>query len=52
MVPAGLDDVSCYPNLFAELRARGHAEATLAAIAGGNIRRLLRDAERQARRGA
>lgn len=45
-VPDGLDDVSCYPNLFAELRRRGHEEATLAAIAGANVLRALRAAER------
>jgi len=43
--PEGLADVSGYPALFAELLARGWTEADCAALAGGNIRRVLRDAE-------
>ncbi len=46
--PMGLDDVSCYPNLFAELLARGWSEAKLAKLAQGNILRVMRDAERVA----
>jgi membrane dipeptidase len=44
-VPIGLEDVSCYPNLFAELLRRGWTEEHLAALANGNIRRVLGDAE-------
>ena len=43
--PIGLADVSCYPNLFAELLRRGWSEENLAKLAGGNILRALRDAE-------
>ncbi|EFX80770.1 hypothetical protein DAPPUDRAFT_196706 [Daphnia pulex] len=44
-VPVGLKDVSEYPNLFAELLARGWAEADLEKIAGLNLLRVLRGAE-------
>ncbi|HEY7738964.1 MAG TPA: dipeptidase [Candidatus Limnocylindria bacterium] len=44
-LPAGLEDVSGYPNLFAELIGRGWSEEHLAALANGNIRRVLREAE-------
>jgi membrane dipeptidase len=44
-VPSGLEDVSCYPNLFAELLARGYTDDELACIARGNILRVLRAAE-------
>jgi membrane dipeptidase len=43
--PVGLEDVSCYPNLFAELINRGWTDADLASLAWGNIRRVMRDAE-------
>ena len=46
--PVGLEDVSGYPNLFAELLRRGWSEDELAKLANGNIRRVLRDAERVA----
>ncbi|HEY2279429.1 MAG TPA: dipeptidase [Streptosporangiaceae bacterium] len=44
-MPTGLADVSCYPALFAELLDRGWSEDECAALAGGNILRVLRDAE-------
>jgi membrane dipeptidase len=44
-LPAGLHDVSRYPALFAELQRRGWSEPDLAALAGGNILRVLREAE-------
>ena len=44
-MPAGLTDVSCYPALFAELLDRGWSEDDCAALAGGNLLRVLRDAE-------
>jgi membrane dipeptidase len=44
-VPAGLHDVSQYPALFVELRRRGWSEADCKALAGGNILRVLREAE-------
>ena len=48
--PAGLEDVSMIPNLFAELLRRGYREADLAKIAQGNIRRVMRQAEAVAAR--
>jgi membrane dipeptidase len=44
-MPVGLADVSCYPALFAELLDRGWSEGDCAALAGGNVLRVLRDAE-------
>lgn len=40
-MPDGLEDVSCYPALFAELRDRGWTEDDLAAAAHGNVLRVL-----------
>ena len=47
-MPAGLADVSRYPALFAELLARGWTETDCAALAGGNVLRVLRAAEHAA----
>ena len=47
-VTAGLEDVSTYPALFAELLRRGWTEPDCAALAGGNILRALREAESHA----
>jgi membrane dipeptidase len=44
-LPDGLGDVSCYPALFAELGRRGWSDADCAALASGNILRVLREAE-------
>ena len=49
-LPEGLEDVSTYPALFAELFRRGYGEAELKAIAGGNILRVMRAAEAVAAR--
>jgi membrane dipeptidase len=46
--PVGLEDVSAYPNLFAELLNRGWSEADCAALAGGNLLRVFRAAEAHA----
>jgi membrane dipeptidase len=46
--PAELADVSGYPRLLRELAARGWSHAELAALTGGNVRRVLREAERLA----
>jgi membrane dipeptidase len=43
-LPAGLDDVSGYPVLFAELLARGWTQTDCGKLASGNILRVLRDA--------
>jgi membrane dipeptidase len=41
----GMDDVSGYPALFAELARRGYSQADLQKIASGNMLRVLRGAE-------
>lgn len=43
--PIGLEDVSRYPALFAELRQRGYTDDELRKIAGRNFLRVFRDAE-------
>ncbi|MFD7168049.1 dipeptidase [Streptomyces violascens] len=43
--PSGLDDVSGYPNLVAELLSRGWSSADLAKLTWANAVRVLRDAE-------
>jgi membrane dipeptidase len=43
--PAGLGTVSGYPLLFAELIRRGWSDANLAKLAGGNVLRVMRQAE-------
>jgi membrane dipeptidase len=48
-LPDGLQDVSCYPALFAELRTRGYSDDELRRIAGRNVLRVLRRAEHIAR---
>ncbi|RSS57737.1 membrane dipeptidase, partial [Streptomyces sp. WAC07061] len=47
--PAGLDDVSGYPNLIAELIGRGWSRADLAKLTWSNAVRVLRDAESTSR---
>jgi len=44
-LPLGLEDVSTYPALFAELLSRGYTEEELEKIAGLNMLRVLRGAE-------
>lgn len=48
--PVGLEDVSTYPVLFAELSRRGWSEDELAKLAGENVLRAWREAEAAARR--
>jgi membrane dipeptidase len=48
-LPEGLEDVSTYPALIAELLDRGWSEADCGQLASGNIVRTLRDAEATAR---
>jgi membrane dipeptidase len=43
--PLDLYDVSCFPNLFAELVRRGWSDDDLSALAGGNVLRVMRQAE-------
>ena len=49
-VPIGLEDVSKFPDLFAELVRRGWGDADLARLAGRNFLRVLRQAEAVAAR--
>ena len=46
----GLEDVSTFPNIFAELAHRGWSDADLAKLASGNALRVLAEAERVAAR--
>jgi len=48
-VPAGLNDVSKYPDLLVELMRRGWSDADVARLSGGNILRVLEQAEAVAR---
>jgi len=48
--PDGLEDVSKFPALFAELLQRGYSEEDLAKIAGRNVLRVMRRAEETSRR--
>jgi membrane dipeptidase len=48
-VPVGLEDVSKFPDLLAELLRRGWSEADVRKLAGLNALRVMRDAERVAR---
>ena len=47
-LPPGLEDVSGYPRLLAELAARGWSAADLEKLTGRNILRVLRAAEEHA----
>ncbi|HEX5960227.1 MAG TPA: dipeptidase [Rhodanobacteraceae bacterium] len=48
--PAGLDGVDKYPALFEELARRGWSDDELADLAGRNLLRVMRDAEKVAQR--
>jgi len=41
VAPEGMEDISCLPVLFEELRERGYSESDIALIAGGNFLRLI-----------
>jgi membrane dipeptidase len=43
-LPDGLEDVSCYPALLAELMRRGWTGEDCGKLAGGNILRVMREA--------
>jgi membrane dipeptidase len=45
IAPEGLGTVADYPRLFAELIRRGWSDRNLAKLAGGNVLRVLRQAE-------
>ena len=46
----GLEGVSTYPAIFAELSRRGWSDEVLMKLAGENLLRAMREAERTARR--
>ena len=48
--PVGLEDVSTFPALLAELSRRGWTEEDMAKVAGENVLRAWREAEATARR--
>jgi membrane dipeptidase len=48
--PDGLEDVSKFPALFAELIRRGWTDADLTKLAGGNLLRVMRQVEATAKR--
>jgi membrane dipeptidase len=50
MLPTDLDDVSCFPNLVAELLRRGYGNDDVRGIAGRNVLRVMRGAETAALR--
>jgi membrane dipeptidase len=47
-LPEGMEDVSGFPNLLAELARRGYSRDDLSRVAGLNILRVLDEAERVA----
>lgn len=47
-LPVGLEDVSTYPNLVAELLRRGYSEADVRKVLGGNLMRVWRAVEARA----
>ncbi len=49
-LPVGLENVSTYPALFAELVRRGYSKSDLAKIAQGNVLRVMRAVEKAAGR--
>jgi membrane dipeptidase len=51
-VPDGLDDVACYPALVAELLGRGWSQDDCVKLVGGNVLRVLREAEAVSRSAA
>jgi membrane dipeptidase len=48
--PVGLEDVSTFPNLFAELVRRGWSDEDMRKLAGRNMIRVLKQAEAAAAR--
>jgi membrane dipeptidase len=48
-LPEGLADVASYPALLAEMLRRGWSDADVAKLAGGNVLRVMEQAERVAK---
>ena len=49
-LPDGLENVSCFPALIAELLRRGYSDDDVRKVAGGNVLRVMRGAEAVATR--
>ncbi|HYR12464.1 MAG TPA: dipeptidase [Longimicrobium sp.] len=49
-LPVGMEDVSRYPNLTAELLRRGYSDNDVRKVLGGNLIRAMRQAEQVAER--
>jgi len=49
-LPIGMEDVSRFPYLIAELLRRGYSDDDVRSIAGGNVLRVMRGAEAAATR--
>ena len=49
-LPDGLEDVSGFPGLIAELLRRGYSDDDVRKVAGGNVLRVMRGAEAVAAR--
>ena len=41
-LPKGLEDVSCYPAITSELKARGYSNSSIKKILGGNVLRVFK----------
>jgi len=50
LLPEGMEDVSCYPNLTAELLARGYTDDEVKKVLGENVLRVMREVDRVAER--
>ena len=50
-VPKQLEDVSCFPHITQELLNRGYSREQIHKILGGNLLRVLREAEKVAQKG-
>jgi len=50
-VPKQLEDVSCFPHITQELLNRSYSPEQIHKILGGNLLRVLREAEKVARKG-
>ncbi|MFN8670372.1 MAG: dipeptidase [Gemmatimonadaceae bacterium] len=48
--PKGLDDISMFPNVVAELLRRGYSDTDTKKIMGGNLLRVMRKTEQVAKR--
>jgi len=49
-LPEGMEDVSCFPRLTAELLRRGYGDDDVKKVLGGNVLRVMREADEVASR--